>query len=103
MVIAGIDYSLTSPAICIHDGKEWSYNNCKFYYLVKNEKHVRQTDQYKGFLYPEYRIDIERFYNLSHWSLEIIRKHKVDRVYIEGYAFGAVGRVFQIAENCGLL
>jgi Holliday junction resolvasome RuvABC endonuclease subunit len=103
MVIAGIDYSLTSPAICIHEGNEWNYNNCKFYYLVKNEKHVQQIDPFYGYLYPEYKNDIERFYNLSHWAQRIIKKHKVNQVYIEGYAFNAVGRVFQIAENCGLL
>lgn len=103
MVIAGVDYSLTSPAICIHEGDEWSYDNCNFYYLVKNEKHVRQTDQYHGSLYPEYENDIDRFHKLSQWSLEIISKYNADFVYIEGYAFGAVGRVFQIAENAGLL
>lgn len=103
MVIAGVDYSLTSPAICVHNGKEWNYNNCNFYYLVKNEKHAQQRDQYHGSLYPEYSTDIERFYKLSQWSFEIISKHKVDKVFLEGYAFGAVGRVFQIAENAGLL
>lgn len=103
MVIAGIDYSLTSPAICIHEGDKWSYDNCKFYYLVKNEKHILESNQYHGSLYPEYEIDIERFRNLSQWSFEIISKHNSNNVYLEGYAFGAVGRVFQIAENAGLL
>lgn len=103
MVIAGIDYSLTSPAICVHEGDDWSYNNCKFFYFVKNEKHVKQTNQYHGILYPEYETDIQRFHNLSKWSLEILVEHNVDVVYLEGYAFGAVGRVFQIAENAGIL
>ena len=36
MVVAGVDYSLTSPAICIHSGEDWNYSNCKFYYFVGN-------------------------------------------------------------------
>jgi Holliday junction resolvasome RuvABC endonuclease subunit len=40
---------------------------------------------------------------LAEWSLQWISAAGCSRVAIEGYAFGAVGRVFQIAENCGLL
>lgn len=104
MVFAGIDYSLTSPAICIHSGDVWSYENCTFYYLVTNEKYLNREDQqYVPSLYPSYRGDVERFHILSEWSMGSILDHSVDYVAIEGYAFGAVGRVFQIAENCGLL
>ena len=34
MRVAGVDYSLSSPAICVHEGEEWSYDNCTFYYYV---------------------------------------------------------------------
>ena len=104
MVIAGVDYSLTSPAICIHDGEEWSYDNCTFYYLVNNEKFLnREDEQYVASIYPAYREDVERFHLLSEWSVGNILGHSTDTVALEGYAFGAVGRVFQIAENGGLL
>lgn len=104
MIIAGIDYSLTSPAICIHEGEEWSYSNCIFYYLVNNEKHLEREDKkYVPTLYPTYREDIERFHLLSEWAMGNILTSRVRDVALEGYAFGAVGRVFQIAENGGLL
>jgi len=104
MVIAGVDYSLTSPAICIHNGKEWSYNNCTFYYLVNKEKHLKNEDKkYVPTLYPSYREDVERFHLLSEWSVGNILGDGASSVALEGYAFGAVGRVFQIAENGGLL
>lgn len=104
MVIAGVDYSLTSPAICVHDGDEWSYENCKFYYLVDKEKLLEVEDEkYVPTLYPDYASDPERFHNLSEWSMGNILGGPSNRVAIEGYAFGAVGRVFQIAENGGLL
>jgi len=34
MVIVGVDYSLSSPAWCVHIGDEWSIENCKLFYLV---------------------------------------------------------------------
>lgn len=103
MVIAGVDYSLTSPAICIHSGEEWDYSNCNFYYFVANEKKIREAENYHCFVYPSYGSDNERFNNLAQWSLLHILAAGSTNVCIEGYAFGAVGRVFQIAENAGLL
>lgn len=101
MRIAGIDYSMTSPAICIHDGDTWNYANCKFYYLAKNSKLVQTCGSIQGFQYLDYETDQERFANISAWALDILKD--ADVVAIENYAFGAVGRVFQIAENTGLL
>ena len=103
MVVAGVDYSLTSPAVCVHSGEEWKYENCKFYYMVPNEKKIREAKNYNCTVYPEWSEDCERFNNLAEWSLQWISAAGCSRVAIEGYAFGAVGRVFQIAENAGLL
>lgn len=101
MIIAGIDYSLTSPAICIHSGTSWKYENCSFYFLVKKEKSLLQSHPFYSTLYPEYSCDEERFEVLSSWSMDKIKD--TEQCYIEGYSFGSVGRVFQIAENAGLL
>lgn len=103
MIVAGIDYSMTSPSICIHDGDEWDVKNCKFFYLAQKEKLVVKTDQLIGTIYPKWTVDPERYDNLSQWSLNILKEHKVKNAFIEGYAFNAVGRVFQIAENTGSL
>jgi Holliday junction resolvasome RuvABC endonuclease subunit len=56
-----------------------------------------------GELYEKYDSDMHRYDNLSQWSNRILAKNEVTRCFIEGYAFNAVGRVFQIAENTGLL
>lgn len=103
MIIAGIDYSLTSPAICVHEGSEWNYDRCSFYYLVQKEKYLNSFSPFYPTIYPSYENDMDRFNNLAAWSLGILKAHGVQRCYVEGYAFGAVGRVFQIAENMGLL
>lgn len=103
MKIAGIDYSMTSPSICIHEGEIWDSKNCKFFYLAKRAKDIIETKQIKGSRYPEWECDPERYDKLSQWSISILKEHDISSVFIEGYAFGAVGRVFQISENTGSL
>lgn len=103
-IFAGIDYSMTSPSVCIHKGETWSIDNCTFYYLVKKDKHLVKTKQVKGFLYEEYEHQQQRFNNLSNWVLNILKEHRVDYVFIEGYSYGSSSsRLFEIGENTGLL
>lgn len=99
MIIAGIDYSMTSPALCIHDGAEWDYKNCKFYFFGAKPLDKR----YISIEYPKWKTEQERFGNLTAWVLNAVNDNKVDEILLEGYAFGATGRVFNIAENTGLL
>lgn len=103
MIVCGIDYSLTSPAITVHSGTNWSVNNCKFYYMSTKQKNIVSTRMFQGSLYPKFTCDTDRYNNLSQWSSNVIHTVNTEVVFLEGYAFGAVGRVFQIAENTGLL
>ena len=102
-IIAGIDYSMTRPAICVHSGAEWSLKNCTFHYIVHKDKHLVVTDQVKGSLHKEWKQPEQRFDNLSSWSIDILSSASVNDVCLEGYAFGARGLVFQIGENTGAL
>lgn len=53
---------------------------------------------------PAYSNNQARFDAISDWSINIIAKNwPPDVVAIEGYAMGAKGLVFNIAENTGLL
>ena len=45
--------------------------------------------------------DCQRYSSISDWALEVCSG--VDEVALEGYAMGAKGRVFNIAENTGIL
>jgi Holliday junction resolvasome RuvABC endonuclease subunit len=102
--IAGIDYSLTSPAICIcNDAEEFHISNCLFFYLTSIKKYELGTDRYRGMLFPEYEGDIERYNNISQWTLTLLDHYDVEHVFIEGYSMGSKGRVFNIAENTALL
>ena len=102
MRICGIDYSMASPAICIHEGSEFNYSQCKFYFLTNVKKNVFTFNQnIIGEFFPEYSNESERYDHISNWVLSKLKN--VEKVAIEGYAYGEQGRIFHIAENTGLL
>ena len=115
MRIAGIDYSLTSPAICVwkstDDDGYFNFDDCDLYYL---EKPRRRGSTPPGILnlhvdpYPEWETEEERHELLSKWAMEIVNGSQAwltTAVFIEGYAFATSGKshVRSVAENTGLL
>jgi Holliday junction resolvasome RuvABC endonuclease subunit len=97
--IIGIDYSLTSPAICVNNG------NLMFYYLTSKKKWTGViSEEIVGYEHKEWTDPIQRFTFISDFALDIISATSNPTIYIEGYSFGSKGQgVFQIAENCGIL
>ena len=110
--IAGIDYSLTSPAVCIYteenDGGYFDFGRCVLHYL-SNTKGQQQLaagcglDNIKASPYPEWKTEEERHEYLSDWAYKLIQGCK--EVFIEGYAFATVGKshVRSVAEGTELL
>ena len=101
--LIGIDYSLTSPAICVCDGK-FDWKNCTIYYLtsVKKYNNVYDNGKILGGLHLPYTSQTERHDQISNWALDHIGG--VDNnIFIEGYSYGSKGLVFNLAENMGLL
>ena len=108
--IAGIDYSLTSPAICVwkdtNDTRQFNFNMCDVYYLETAQRLKRATPHeilnLHADIYPEWETEEQRHDLLSDWAMGIIRGCQV---YIEGYAFATSGKshVRSVAENSGLL
>ena len=102
--IVGIDYSLTSPAVCINNEGEYM-----FYYLTSKKKYIGQmANNIIGFEHQEYDTPIKRFSQISDWAINTFNRLTYDlknlKVFIEGYSFGSKGQaIFQIAENCGIL
>ena len=102
--IAGIDFSLSSPSICIYTGDNFNYKDCFFYFLTDRKKNAKYYNhKLIGSLMEPYLCQEERYHNISNWALKVLSIHHVDTVFIEDYAFAATGRVFHIAENCGVL
>lgn len=101
---AGIDWSMSCPAICLYDSKKkMRFENCDFFFYHDNKKFDKSFANIHGFKQRLYTGNEERFNNLSEWAMEILQKAKVRNVCLEGYAMGAKGLVFNIAENGGLL
>lgn len=105
MKIVGIDYSLTSPAICVWNATTvFSVSSCDFFFLnTKKEDIKTDYSNLHSERYPSWQTEEQRHDLLSEWSLNIIPKDSL--VYIEGYAFATVGKshVRSVAENTGLL
>lgn len=109
MKVVGIDYSTTSPAICVyqHDssvsGADFNPCHTTFYVRTPVKRCQREIVPGRAFgeAYDTDRSNEERYDDLSRWAV----KHCVgaNLVMIEGYAMGASGRVFHIGENTGLL
>ncbi len=103
MKIAGIDYSLRGPAICVFEGsKKFTFKDCKFYYLTHVKKREGQVlKNIRGDLFDEYTHESQRYDQISQWALTIVRSCEV--ACIEDYAYNARGKIFNIGENTGLL
>ena len=109
--IAGIDYSLTSPAICVYkeeDGGYFDFDRCVFHYLSNTEKQQQLAagtglKNLRAAPYPEWSSEEERHEKLATWAYN--SDQCCEKVFLEGYAFAtsAQAGVRSIAENTGLL
>jgi len=114
----GIDYSLSSPGVCVNTSEEeFKYEDCKFYYLTNTKKYQgtfkekmafgTSAVKYIGTQHKPYSSEPERYNNIANWAIDIIKsytwwqEHPI--IQIEDYSYGSTGRVFHIAENLGLL
>lgn len=102
IAVAGIDYSMTLPCICLHDNSGY-----EFHYLTSQKKyHIKlESDDYDihGHVMPMWNDDLERWDKISNWALDILEYWNLDLVVLEDYSFASTGRVFQIGEHFGLL
>ena len=112
MSLAGIDYSMTCPCVCIaspqKDGDPFSIDICKFMYVTAQKKYVGSFlgGKITGFFFDpevEAESDQERYDILSDFFIGFLDENNVKEVAIEDYAFAAKGKVFHIGENTGLL
>ena len=110
MKIIGIDYSLTCPCCCVVDGgfngDNAGLDNCRFYFLTNTKKYegLFLDGQIQGDYFDEWTSQQERHDNISEWVFNTVIGSTVNPyVFIEDYSFGSKGRVFNLAENTGLL
>jgi Holliday junction resolvasome RuvABC endonuclease subunit len=103
MIVVGIDYSLTSPCVCI--ARDKTFSNSFFYFLNDRKTVQGKFHNILGEQHEEYLTDQERYENIASWVMGILADFKKEEVIvlIEDYSFGSKGKVFNLAENCGIL
>ena len=90
MIVAGIDYSLNGPCICVYQGddeQKFNYKQCSFYYLT-NTKSLSGVFKYRyhGELFNEFNHECQRYDSISDWAVDKVLG--CDYVGLEGYAYG---------------
>lgn len=93
---AGIDFSMTSPSICVGKVGE----KPTFHAFKQAKKHHSEGNIILA-EYPEWKTPEERFYKLASWAFEIVKD--CSEINIEGYAMNGKGQVFHIGEATGLV
>lgn len=103
MIFIGIDYSLTCPCVCV--SKDRTFENSYFHFLSDQKKVLGEVANILGDEHDEYLCDQQRYENIASWVINIVAPFRNQEHYIliEDYSFGSQGRVFNLAENCGLL
>jgi len=105
--IAGIDWSIAGPSICIHPkDMAWDLSNCKFLTIDNVKKN-------QGFWFNDkievlspikvYSYDIERFSIIADKFITFLNKNNCEFALFEAYAYGGSGKVFNLAESTGLM
>lgn len=100
----GIDYSISSPAFTIYDSQEDSFKSY-FFNSYKTKSFHNLVDGIYELPYPINMKGVDKYSTLAHKVLDVIENYpKLETIIaVEGYAFGAKGKTFHIAENTGTL
>lgn len=102
--IIGVDYSISSPCICILDpSREFAKSQFLFLSTRKRDE-TPALPNIRAELHKPYNTEQERYDHISNTMVYFITSnaHQGATVCIEDYAMGAKGKVYNIAENTGL-
>ena len=105
-VVAGIDYSLTSPALCVfeNNGSDYCFKNVTAHFRSNLKRfELFKEGNIHGENHKPFKCDMDRYDDISDWAASILHGKGVTKVFLEGYSFGSTGRVFNIAENTAIL
>lgn len=107
MIYIGIDYSYTSPAICILGD---NFATSQFYYATYNDKLAEGYKNCHGHLLNSKLEGVERYREIARWGAGIValyqrlNDYQEMHVAMEGYSYGSSKSLtFNIAENAGVL
>lgn len=104
-ISVGIDYSLTSPCMCVMLAP--SFDGARFFYLTSEKRYEGVAfGNIRGDLHAKYSSEQERHNSISQYFIDRLVECNVEtnvHITLEDYSYGSKGKVFNLAENCGLL
>lgn len=99
----GIDFSITSPAICVL-GEDETFESSELYFLTSVKKLIGNFGNMHGYFHKEWTDDIQRYEQIAKWVLLCVKPNISDRIYLEGYSVGSTkGKIYQTHENTAIL
>lgn len=108
---------MSAPAVAIYRGssKNFNWKKVTFFYYMKDQPNFKKNwETKKGKVWchgdsysSDYKTNTERFSRIGNWVIDCISIFETDTsmcsIMMEDYALGAKGKVFEIAENMGIL
>lgn len=99
-MLAGLDYSSTSPAIYIQfdDGSE------KWFNLSKVLSHVREEKDLSIIRYDKKMTKLQRAIFMAEWVTNILVSNGVKQINVESFSMGSrTGMVFDLGAHSGIM
>ncbi len=106
MKIAGLDLSMSCPAITIADlDKEWKFENFRVEYLIGTKKYITTIEPFnmEGKSIPkDYKHNEERWHLIADWVVSNVKE--CEYINLESQSFGSIGSALcQISEMHGVV
>lgn len=107
-IIAGIDYSMNSPAIAVWNSNDpMDFAHVRFYNFSKTKRleGMHGVGNVSIMIQREHETNEPRFRAIAAWSKAVLSMEGVTDAALEGYAMNSKNsnNLCQTAENCGLL
>ncbi len=105
-----IDYSMTSPAVCVYRGPaaDFHFSKCQIHFMSDRRKFFGCQTKFPNLHCTEsipsglYKNPIQRYLKIAEWVDSIILCPNAP-IVIEDYSMGSKGKLFHIAENTAIL
>jgi len=104
MILAGLDYSITSPGLTIvNTQKPLRFENMEMFFVTTKKALVGDFKNLHGFQYPEWKCAEERYHKLAQMYFGILKRFGVDVLMLEDYSYSSSNQTLNLAEALSVL
>ena len=109
-VVAGIDLSLSCPAICVvpvntSNDITLPLSACQIYYLTDTRSRVIETPNIHGELMGSWSNETQRYESIADWAVAVVMRNTVVAIHLEAHALTTRNPLsfIKLVENAALL